>query len=193
MNRRLIEKTLQSYIPVDKGVLDLFLSHLVPVEAKNRDFLVRLNEKKDALYLLNKGCLMTYYLDAEGNKQVLQFAMPMWWTGDLEAFFHHTGSVYEIQAMEDSLALELSKGGFDSLLGEAPVFERYFRIIFQNSLVTHQRRILQNFSLTAEKRYIRFLDQYPTLEQHVPQKYIASYLGITPEFLSKIRRKRMDR
>lgn len=79
------------------------------------------------------------------------------------------------------------------LLAAHPVFEKYFRIIFQNSLVTHQHRLIQNFSATAEERYHTFQQKYPWLEQFVPQKYIASYLGITPEFLSKIRRKALER
>jgi CRP-like cAMP-binding protein len=77
----------------------------------------------------------------------------------------------------------------DQLLDKYPKFERYFRILFQNSLITHQDRIVQNFSDTAEDRYEQFRQKYPSLEQYVPLKYIASYLGITPEFLSKIRRR----
>jgi CRP-like cAMP-binding protein len=89
--------------------------------------------------------------------------------------------------------LLLPKSHMDQLLNEAPVFEKYFRIIFQNSLITHQNRIIQSYSSTAEERYLAFREKYSTLEQYVPLKYIASYLGITPEFLSKVRRKLMDK
>jgi hypothetical protein len=81
----------------------------------------------------------------------------------------------------------------DQLLERLPKFERYFRIIFQNSLITHQNRIIQSYSSTADERYLAFREKYPNLEQYVPLKYIASYLGITPEFLSKIRRKLMNK
>jgi hypothetical protein len=81
----------------------------------------------------------------------------------------------------------------DEMLERYPVFEKYFRIIFQNSLITYQNRIIQAFTHTADDRYANFQEQYPQLEQFVPLKYIASYLGITPEFLSKIRRKRTKR
>jgi CRP-like cAMP-binding protein len=100
---------------------------------------------------------------------------------------------YSTKALADSDVLLLTKVGMDTLLEKNMKLERYFRIIFQNSLVTHQERILQGFSASADERYQSFLEKYPTLEQFVPLKYIASYLGITPEFLSKIRRKLMTK
>jgi hypothetical protein len=87
----------------------------------------------------------------------------------------------------------LPKTSVDQLLEKYVKFERYFRILYQNSLVTQQHRVILSYSATAEERYLSFREKYPTLEQFVPQKYIASYLGITPEFLSKIRRKLMDK
>jgi CRP-like cAMP-binding protein len=95
--------------------------------------------------------------------------------------------------LAESEVFLLPRNNMDNLFEQIPKFERYFRIIFQNSLVTHQQRIMQSYSYTADDRYLAFREKYPSLEQYVPLKYIASYLGITPEFLSKVRRKLMEK
>jgi CRP-like cAMP-binding protein len=139
------------------------------------------------------GCLMAYYTDSDGVERVLQFATTSWWTGDLHSFTKHEPSIYSTRALVDSEVLLMTVNGLNSLLERVPKFEKYFRILFQNSLVAHQQRIMQSISFTAEQRYESFRERYPTLEQFVPQKYIASYLGVTPEFLSKIRRRLMSK
>ena len=130
---------------------------------------------------------MTYYEDANADPHVLQFGQKNWWTGDLEAFTNGGESFYTIKAILPSEVLELSYDSFVGLCAAHPVFDRFFRIIFQNSLISHQKRIMRNISSSAEERYDAFTDNFPKLELTVPQKYIASYLGITPEFLSKMR------
>jgi CRP-like cAMP-binding protein len=139
------------------------------------------------------GCLMAYYTDSDGVERVLQFATASWWTGDLHSCTKLEPSIYSTRALVDSEVLLLRWDGLNTLLERVPKFEKYFRILFQNSLVSHQQRIMQTLSFTAEQRYEAFRDKYPTLEQFVPQKYIASYLGVTPEFLSKIRRRLMSK
>ena len=133
---------------------------------------------------------MTYYEDKNADPHVLQFAQKLWWTGDLEAFRSLGPSFYSIKAITNSSIMAISYPEFEELCLSYPVFERFFRIIFQNSLVSHQKRIMRNISSTAEERYEAFIKNYPRLELTVPQKYIASYLGITPEFLSKLRSRR---
>lgn len=166
---------------------------LVSRQLKQGEFLEHAGEPARYLTYVTSGCLMTYYTDNNGQDHVLQFATSGWWTGDLTCYVKNIPSVYSTRTLADSEVLMLTKVSMDLLLEKNPKLERYFRIIFQNSLVTHQERILQGFSATAEERYQHFLEKYPTLEQFVPQKYIASYLGITPEFLSKIRRKLMEK
>jgi len=136
---------------------------------------------------------MTFYSDKDCDPHVMQFGREMWWTGDLQAFVENTPSLYSIKALVDSEVAMLEKEKFDQLCREAPAFERYFRILFQKSLVSHQKRIIRNISNTAEEKYEQFLKSHPGLELTVPQKHIASYLGITPEFLSKIRKKRVGK
>jgi len=136
---------------------------------------------------------MSYHTDDTGTDHVIQFATAAWWTGDIHSLFRHVPSIYSTRALTDSHVMLLPQAAMEPLLEAIPRLERYFRITFQNSLVTHQSRIIQHYTFTAEERYQAFREKYPSLEQYVPLKYIASYLGITPEFLSKIRRKIMEK
>lgn len=170
-----------------------FTSLLIPVKLKQGEFIEQAGEITNNFIHVDTGCLMTYFTDPSGNDHVIQFSTSGWWTADLHSLTHQLPSIYSTRALADSEIFLLPKIRLEELVERYPVFERFFRIMFQNSLVTHQHRIVQAFSFTAEQRYDYFQQKYPQLEQYVPLKYIASYLGMTPEFLSKIRRKRMDK
>lgn len=186
-------KRIEQYVHLTDEEIRYTKSLLEPSTIKQNDLLVASGEPCKFMIYVSTGCLMSYYTDPQGNVHVIQFATSGWWTGDLHSFTHQTPSIYSTKALANSEVLLLSKTDLDDLFNKVPKFERYFRIIFQNSLVTHQFRIIQNFSFTAEERYLYFQDKYPSIEQFVPLKYIASYLGITPEFLSKVRRKLMEK
>ena len=166
---------------------------LIPISARQGDIVQPSGEIVRGMIHVNSGCLMTYYTDRDGDEKVIQFATAGWWTGDLHSLTNQEPSIFATRALADSEVYLLPGIRMDELVERYPIFERYFRITFQNSLVTHQRRLIQAFSLSAEERYEYFEAKYPYLEQFVPLKYVASYLGITPEFLSKIRRKRSGR
>ncbi len=167
-----------------------YFFHLVEErKLKKNKLLVEQGSTAPVMAFVKDGCLMTYHEDQEKFKHVLQFGMPSWWTGDLETFSKGTESLYSISTLLDSELYMLSADAFDQLLIKAPSFERYFRILFQNALVANQKRIIRNISFPAEERYKTFVRNYPKLELVVPQKYIASYLGITPEFLSKMKKR----
>ncbi len=184
---------ITKHIVLETSEASFFTSLLRPAYIKQGEFVEKSGAITPHFIHVVSGCLMTYYTDKEAYDHVIQFAMAGWWTGDLHSFTEQVPSIYTTRALADSEVLYLPKAEMDRLLAQIPTFERFFRILFQNSLVTHQNRIIQNFSATAEERYENFLHKYPSLEQYVPLKYIASYLGFTPEFLSKIRRKRMQR
>ncbi len=188
-----IINSISKYVPLDEVEQLYFTSLLLPLKIRQGDFTERTGNISKGMIYVNAGCLMTYFSDKEASDHVIQFATAGWWTGDLHSFTSQTPSIYSTKALADSEVLLLPKNDMDQLLDRFPKFERYFRIIFQNSLVTHQHRIIQNFSVAAEERYKQFQEKYPSLEQFVPLKYIASYLGITPEFLSKIRRRRSEK
>jgi len=186
-------KSISKHISLETEEEKYLKSILLPMQIKQNEFIENTDEVTRYFINVNEGCLMTYYTDNEANDHVLQFATAGWWTGDLNSFTNGAPSIYSTKALTDSSVLLIPKVQMDELLEQFPKFEKYFRIIFQNSLITHQQRILRNLSMSAEGRYQYFLEKYPTLEQFVPQKHIASYLGITPEFLSKVRRKLMEK
>lgn len=184
-----IQSNFSRYIQLEEGEAALFLSLLEPVRIRRRKFLLLDGAVCRHFSLVTDGCLMNYYTDQNGFAHVLQFATRMWWTADLQSLMQGTPASFSIQALVDSEALMLPRARMEQLFIDIPKFERYFRIIFQNALMTHQQRIIQNIAFPAEERYLRFREKYPHLENLVPQKYIASYLGMTPEFLSKVRRR----
>ena len=146
--------------------------------------------ENQALILVKNGCLMTYYEDPNKTKHVIQFSLMGWWTGDFKSKTENSPSKYTIRAMENSTYCSLDLETYEQVCKEIPVLETYFRRLFQTSVVSHQDRIIRNISYSAEARYEAFVESQPKLEQLVAQKYIASYLGMSPEFLSKIKARR---
>jgi CRP-like cAMP-binding protein len=172
----------------EKAITSILLPHFV----KQGDFAEKSGEISRYLIYVRSGCLMTYFTDKDAVDHVIQFATAGWWTGDLHSITKGEPSIYATRALADTEIILLPKTSVDDMLDKWPRLERYFRLLYQNALLTHQHRIIQSYSAAADERYLYFREKYPSLEQYVPLKYIASYLGITPEFLSKIRRKLME-
>jgi len=137
---------------------------------------------------VTKGCVRTYTVDDKGNEHILSFAIENWWTGDRESLQSGQPSAYNIDAIEDSVLALISKDNFDALCKEIPAFNDMVNSILQKSFIVSQNRIHTFISLSAEDKYLRFLEKYPHLSMRVPQGMIASYLGITAETLSRIRK-----
>lgn len=135
------------------------------------------------------GCFKVYYLNENGFEQTLYFAVEGWWITDIDSLINHVPSILNIEALYDSEVLMISKKDKENLYETMPQIEKLFRIMNQQSSVALQRRILSFTGKTADKRYVEFLQKYPGLEQKLTQQQVASYLGITHEFLSKIRKK----
>lgn len=133
------------------------------------------------------GALKSFTVDGDGKEHILSFATRDWWISDLYSLLTQKPAVLNIEAIADSEILVLSRENQQLLYERIPKFERFFRIIVENSLVANQQRLIDNMSATAEERYLSFIRKYPLIPSCVPQHSIASYLGITPEFLSKIR------
>jgi CRP-like cAMP-binding protein len=133
------------------------------------------------------GCLKTFYIDENGQEHVISFAVENWWTADLGSFITQAPAELNVQCLNNSVLAQIHHNELQQLYSEVPKLERFFRLIIQKAFVAAQKRIVNTFSLSATDRYLQFRDQYPNIEQKVPQYLIASYLGITKEFLSKIR------
>ena len=189
MNVDPILQHIASHIALDKAETDFFVSLLQSKTLKRKEYLLRAGGPCNTENFIAKGCLRTYTIDDNGFEHILSFSIEGWWAGDLYSFVTGTPATYFIDALEDTELLQISKPGLDKLYEKVPKFERFFRIKLQNAFIAQQRRVNQNLSLTAEQRYLQFMEKYPTLDQRIPQKQLAAYLGITPEFLSMIRRK----
>lgn len=137
-----------------------------------------------------EGCFRMYLVDEKGREHNLQFAVENWWIGDIGSFHSEKPSKLYIEAMENSIILQIRKEDQLRLFVEHPKFNRIFRVFTENALVSFQNRVLQNISSTAEERYLDFIARYPHLFNRISNVQIASYLGVTPEFLSTIRKKR---
>lgn len=133
------------------------------------------------------GCAKSFFMDAEGNEHVVMFAIENWWTADLGSFITQEPADYNVQCLEPTIVAQFSYESLELLYQQIPQLEKFFRIIMQGAYVASQKRIVRNLSLTAKEHYLIFRKQYPAIEQRVPQYLIASYLGITKQFLSKIR------
>lgn len=136
---------------------------------------------------VNKGCIREYYIDGNGAEVTLQFAVEDWWVSDITSFQDQKTSNMYIETLEDCELLMLSRQSKEQLLAEAPKLERMFRLMIQRHLSVIQSRLFKTITHTGMEKYLEFIKRYPTIPQRVPQHYIASYLGMSPEFLSKLR------
>jgi len=141
------------------------------------------------IYFVNKGCLRIFNRDKEGLEHNILFCPENWWAVDIASFSGRLPAFYSISALEDTEVLYFSYTILEQLYMEVPKLERFFRILTQNGFYLYQRRVTSNLSKSAEERYELFQKQYPGLEQRITQKQIAAYLGITPVFLSMIRKR----
>lgn len=178
---------IREYIDLDQGEADYVSALFIPRAVRQGEVIVESGAPPLYMIHVSSGYLMTSYTDELGHDHVVQFATAGWWTGDLYSLDNDLPTIYTTRALTDGEVLLFPKAAQELLLNRHIKFERYFRIIFQYALKRLQLRIIENYSLPAERRYLAFCEKYPGMEQYVPQKYIASYLGITPEFLSKIR------
>lgn len=135
-----------------------------------------------------EGCLRRYHIDEKGNEHTLQFSIENWWTGDRESLNLGTPSKFNIEAIENSVVLLIHKDQFEMICEKIPAFNTTINSILQKSMTVSLKRIQADISLTAEDKYLHFVQTSPQLANRVPRNMLASYLGISPETLSRIRR-----
>jgi len=187
MDLQLFLDHISRYIQLTPEEQSIFLSKVKFRKYLKGQFVVQEGDICRYESFVLSGCLKTFYLDKQGHEHIVMFAIEDWWTADLGSFISQTAADLNVQCLEDSELIQISSTDLQQLYIEIPKLERFFRIIIQNAFVAAQKRIINNLSLPAVERYVQFRTQYPKIEQRVPQYMIASYLGITKEFLSKIR------
>lgn len=168
---------------------DLFNSLLEFRKVPRKTMLLREGEICNFEAYINKGCIRNYYIDEQGAEVILQFAIEDWWVSDIASFQSHIPSNMFIETLEDCELLLLSPHTKDELLSKVPKLERMFRLMVQRNLAVLQSRLFKTIATSAEEKYLDFIRRYPTIPQRVAQHYIASYLGISAEFLSKVRKR----
>ena len=183
----LLLKNIGKHISLNKKEENYFISLLKEQEIKKKEFVLREGQLCKNISYVISGTLRAFYLDKEGKESTIMFAIADWWITDMPCFINEQPAMMFIEAVENSSVFQLQKNDLDKLYIEIPKFERFFRIIMQNAYIREQLRVMQNLSLSAEVRYYNFLAKYPQIVKQVTQKQIASYLGITPEFLSMVR------
>jgi CRP-like cAMP-binding protein len=154
---------------------------------RKRQYVLQEGNMCTYLNFVVRGCLRMYKIDDQGNTHILQFAAENYWINDLGSFHSLKASELNIDALEDAVVLQINRDDLVSLYKQAPKFDRIFRVLIENSFVQLQQRLLHNISSTAEDRYKSFLEVYPHLTNRLSQVQIAAFLGISPEFLSRLR------
>lgn len=167
----------------------LFLSKIEIKTYRAKTIIVNAGEISQYSFFVNSGLLRSFNINDNIVEHVLSFACEGWWIGDMYSLISQKPGNLFIEVLEDAEVVLLSRENQNELFTQIPKLERFFRILTENSLVAHQERLMDNLSLTAEERFDKFCKRYPTIIQRVPQKQIASYIGVTPEFFSKMKSK----
>lgn len=185
----LILENIAKHISLTELEKTAFLSKLESKFVKSKTILLHSGEVAKYTYFVNSGILRSFNINDNIIEHVLHFACKGWWMGDMYSYISEKPGTLFIEVLEDAEIISISKENHQELYKTIPKLERFFRILAENSLITHQDRLLDNLSLTAEERYEKFCEKYPSLIHKLSQKHIASYLGVTPEFFSKMKSK----
>ena len=185
----LIIDSIEKYVTLTPEEKQLFLSRIEIQQQKAKTILLSPGEICKYSYFVNSGILRSFNINDNIVEHVLNFACEGWWIGDMYSLITQKPGNLFIEVLEDAELVLLSKENQEQLYTEIPKLERFFRILTQNALVANQERIMDNLSLSAEERFDKFCKRYPGLIQKIPQKQIASYIGVTPEFFSKMKSK----
>ncbi len=169
----------------DRAEIQTFFS---PKKLRRRQYLLQAGDVCQHLTFVCKGLLRTYNVDDKGDEHMSIFGWEGWWLSDFNSFLSGEPALFNIDAIEDSELFMISRADYDALTIAVPIMDRYFRILYQNSLVTKERRLMSSITHSAEEKYLLLAESNPQIIERIPQHLIASYLGIAPETLSRIKR-----
>jgi len=178
---------IKNYISLTEEEEEILLSKISYKRYLKGQYLVQQGDVCKHEYFILSGCTKTFYMDNEGQEHIILFAIEDWWTSDMGSFIAQKPADYNVQCIENTELIQISYEANEELYIQIPKLERFFRKIVERALVASQKRIVRNFSMSAKERYLIFRKNYPKIEQRIPQYMVASYLGITKEFLSKIK------
>lgn len=156
---------------------------------RKKQYLLQEGDICKCLSFVSKGLLKSYFTDEKASEYINMFAFEGWWISDFNSFINQEKAVLNIDAIEETELLMITRDDYENLMLTIPVMDRYFRILYQNSLVTKDYRLIVSNSFTAEEKYTQFAQKNPEIIQRIPHNLIASYLGLAPETVSRIRKK----
>ncbi len=189
MNIEPIIRYFSNILPLNNDEINALKSSFIERRIKRRQFILHQEDVCTLNTFVVDGCFRMYFVDKNGKEHNIQFAVENWWIGDIGSFHSEEPSKLYIEAIENSIVLQIKKEDQLKLFVNQPKFNLIFRVFTENALVAYQERVLQNISLTAEERYLDFIKRYPSFYNRISNVQIASFLGVTPEFLSTIRKK----
>lgn len=184
----LILKNVSRFIELTPEEVRFFTALFKSKTVRKKQYLLQEGSVCRYNYFVNRGCLRTFIVDNKGLEHNVQFSVEDWWTGDMYSFLTQKPGRFNIVAMEDSELLCIDHPSMEELYKKVPKFERFFRHLLQNAFIALQERVLSGMSETAEERYMNFRRKFAFMDKRIPQNQVASFLGITPESLSRVRR-----
>lgn len=185
---RLLE-SIKGKVSLTDEEIETLKHFFIPKKLRKRQYALNAGDVCQYISFVEKGLLRSFTVDDDGNEHVVQFAIEGWWISDMGSFVSGKEALYNIEALEDCELLNLTKESMEAMLVKLPVMERFFRILMQNNIVALQRRVIAYMSLSAEEKYLKLMEIAPEIMTRASQQHIASYLSITPETLSRVRRK----
>jgi CRP/FNR family transcriptional regulator len=180
---------LKKYISLDDEEVELLLSSVKPLIVNKKDFLIKEGQICKANYFVEQGLLRMFFINDKGIEQTTQFALENWWLADYMSLTKQNGSHFYIQAVEASTIIAIEHHKQDQLLKQLPQLERYFRLMMQRAYAAAQMRVKYFHIYSKEENYRFFVRSFPNFVQRIPQYMLASYLGLTPEYVSELRKK----
>ncbi len=180
---------IRKFIDLSESDVVVVNKYIKTHQLKKKEFLLQENRICNNLYFVEKGCLRMYFINKKGVEQITQFALDAWWISDYQSFINNTPSQYYIQTIEETKIVSIDSRSLDNLLIELPQLEKYFRTMMQKAVAGAQHRSKLLYEMSKEEFYFHFSTSFPEFMLRVPQYMIASYLGLTPEYLSELRKK----
>lgn len=193
MNTDLLFENLAKHVQLTEQEKTIVLAAAFERKIKKGQYLVHEGTVARSTNFVTRGAIHTHFNDLEGQTHLVQFAVEGWWISDLRSFILQQPARFNVQALEDATVIEFPYAPLEQLYVQVPKMERFFRIITVNGFISFQERIVQNMSMTVEERYLAFREKYAKLELRFPQKMIAEYLGVSAEFLSKVKKRLAQR
>jgi len=183
-----LKENIKSLVDISDADFNLFVTILKPVSVKKRTKLLQQGDKPQSIYFVQKGLLYNYHVTGDASQHVVQISKENYWVGDVSGHMNNPASKFNIEALEDSELLELNFSDFEKVCKDIPIFERYFRILIQNAYYHILNRLVLTDIQSAEEQYFKIMENNPDLILRTPQNIIASFIGIKPQSLSRIKK-----